>query len=288
MEDRETAAPEPTETVSETETEDQTAIQADETTVKPAVEEGETTGPDSDEKTEETQDEDDKPRHQKSRAQKRIETLAARNRHTAEENVRLREKLEAAEKRLKEMSPPIEEDFGSYEEYQEARVRYEVDSRFAESKKEDALNEMQARETQANDARHQVFAENLRDFKEVTPDFDEVVNKANVKLTQPMIDSITGSLQGPEMLYYLSQNPGQAAELVNLSPIDMAREMGKLEARLEASPPKPSATHKPISKAPPPVKPLPQGSSASPGNMDSLGADEYVKHRIAQLRGAGR
>ena len=282
MEDRETAAPEPTEEV--VSTEDQTATQAEETTTaEPTVEEGEATGPDSDEKTEATQDEE-KPR-QKSRAQKRIETLASRNRIQAEENARLRKRIDEAEKRLKELKPPDEDDFDDHDEYQEARLNHKVEEKLVQRQKDIALQEIRDQEEQSMNVRAQVFAENLQEFKNMTPDFDEVVNSGNIGLTTEMHDAIIGSLQGPGILYYLSQNPDLAVDMARMTPIEMARTMGKLEARLENNTPRPSMIKKPITNAPPPVKPLRPGGSPPPVDPNKLPVDVDIERRIKRLRG---
>lgn len=72
-----------------------------------------------------------------------------------------------------------------------------------------------------------------------------------------------------KVLHYLGNNPDEATRILSLSPRQQARAIGLIEAQLanaKANPP-------PVSKAPPPVKPVGSRSSA-PTSLDHLPTDD--------------
>lgn len=62
-----------------------------------------------------------------------------------------------------------------------------------------------------------------------------------------MAEAIMSSDHGPEVLNYLTRNPAESRRIHKLSPIQQAREIGRLEAKFAASPEAPK-----VSGAPPP------------------------------------
>lgn len=72
-----------------------------------------------------------------------------------------------------------------------------------------------------------------------------------------------------KVLHYLGTNPDEATRILSLSPVQQARAIGLIEARLATAPPNPPS----VSKAPPPVKPLGTRSSA-PTSLEHLPTDD--------------
>lgn len=72
-----------------------------------------------------------------------------------------------------------------------------------------------------------------------------------------------------KVLHYLGTNPDEATRILSLSPVQQARAIGLIEARLATATPNPPS----VSKAPPPVKPLGARSSA-PTSLEHLPTDD--------------
>jgi len=72
-----------------------------------------------------------------------------------------------------------------------------------------------------------------------------------------------------KVLHYLGTNPDEATRILSLSPVQQARAIGLIEARLATATPNPPS----VSKAPPPVKPVGSRSSA-PTSLEHLPSDD--------------
>ena len=107
-------------------------------------------------------------------------------------------------------------------------------------------------------------------------------------MSLPMQHLAMESPQGIEILQWLSDNPQESQRISTLHPAETYREMGKIEARLEAAPPRASA--RVVSNAKPPVRPL--GTSPHVADefaiTDDLSFDEHFRRANAEDRARGR
>ena len=90
-------------------------------------------------------------------------------------------------------------------------------------------------------------------------DFEQVAYNPNVRITTTMAETIQSSEIGPDVAYYLGSNPKEADRISRLSPLMQAREIGKIEAVVSATPPV-----KKSSNAPAPIAPVTARSVGSP------------------------
>ncbi len=103
-------------------------------------------------------------------------------------------------------------------------------------------------------------------------DYDAVTRNPTLPMTTEMVDLIAESELGPDVAYHLGKNPTEARRLAGMSGPALAREIGRLEARLTA----PKATPK-IPAAPiKPVTGLSAGGSKDPTGMSMA---EYAAWR---------
>jgi hypothetical protein len=105
-------------------------------------------------------------------------------------------------------------------------------------------------------------------------DYDVVTRNQALPFTESFLSVVTESEQAADILYHLGKNPNEAWRLVNLSERNLARELGKLEAKLSAPKPTPKL-------APDPVKPVTginAGGSKDPAKMSMA---EYIAWREA-------
>lgn len=89
--------------------------------------------------------------------------------------------------------------------------------------------------------------------REKYDDYDAVAYNDDLPVTQEMALVMLESEIGPDVLYWLGQNPKEAQRISELSPFSQAREIGKIETRLSGGTPAP--VKKP-SSAPAPITPL--------------------------------
>lgn len=167
---------------------------------------------------------------------------------------------------------PKVDDFEDYEAYVEALTDFKVNQR-AESMQ--AENRKQ-QEQQAQTQRQQQFQTRVTEFSQEHPDFWEVAGNPSVPISQPIVDAAMESDMGPQVLYHLGQHPDEAAKLSGLSPVAVAREVGRLEARLQL-PPQPKA-----SQAPDPIEPVGGGGETATKDPEKMSMDEFMAWRRQQ------
>lgn len=130
----------------------------------------------------------------------------------------------------------------------------------------------EAAQRTATQAVDRQFAELENVAREKWADYDAVTRSPSVPITDAMAELIKDSEYGPDVAYHLGKNPNEAARLAQMSDKQLAREMGRLEARL--------TTPRPVPKvAPAPVSPV--GGNASGGSLDpnKMSMAEYAAAR---------
>jgi len=126
------------------------------------------------------------------------------------------------------------------------------------------------------EVKEQGFASNVNDYHTVTR------NQA-LQISQTMVETLQTAEKGPEVLYYLGKNPDVAAGLAAMSPLDAARELGKIEATNLVKP-EPS-----VKKTPTPVPKIKAaesgGTRVSPdtAKSDEISDAEWLKRRNKQI-----
>lgn len=172
---------------------------------------------------------------------------------------------------------PREDDFPSdYFAFERAKTAWEVRQAIrAERESEDHVR----RQARSNESRMELiddYAEHVDTVRERVPDFDQVVGKATAKISDELADEIlSAGSKGPLISYYLAQNPNKLTELNSLSGKALAREVGRIEARVHL----PQA--KRATEASPPPS-IPKGGASpafDPFKTDDM--DAYVKWRKA-------
>jgi len=218
-----------------------------------------------------------------SKLERRFSEITKQREQARQEAQREREQREALEIRLKELeakvNPPAAqpedelgeepkpEMFNDMFEYARALAEYTADKKLMERDKEE-----QARQAKAEqEAKFQAWADRVNAAKNELPDFDDMVQSSDVRVSDPVRDAIIESEHGPKILYWLAENTDFAKKLADMSVVSAVREIGKIEARFEkAKDPEP----KPVvgkSKAPAPINPLRGAVNTVDANMDADG-----------------
>jgi len=171
-------------------------------------------------------------------------------------------------------TPPDPAKFKTQEDYIDAVTDFKVAQKLAEKDAE------QSHVKQVND-RAQSWQEKLVVARAEAPDFDQVMNNADVPVSNHVADLLLESDAGAKIAYHLARNPDKLEAINGMTPAKVAIELGKLEASLTKSSIQATIPDVKTSKAPPPARTLGQGRSTTPQLAD-LSMEDYVRQRKSQ------
>lgn len=145
----------------------------------------------------------------------------------------------------------------------------------------------QERDREREETRRNTFKQRESDFSKTNPDYLVVTRDPSLPFTKELVQLASESTLGPEVLYYLAKNRDLAESIAGMSPVAQARELGRIEAKLEkpAAPPAPKPA---VSQAPPPaprieaVEPSMSVSTTS-ADSDQMSDDEWYKAEMKRL-----
>lgn len=270
-----------------------------ETEAKEESEENSNSEAESEKDEAEDQEEDsdsEKPKRPTQGFKKRIDKLRARASRAEQEleywkNLALKEKGAADPKKEEvekpkpaaESNKPNPDDFETHSEYVEALTDWKLEQREkarSEKQEKERLQKEQETVLQTHSDRVKAFSKEVKDYEEVIAEIDDIVFPAAA------LDAITSSELGPQIAYELAKNREEAERIAKLPPGQVYREIGKLEAKLEA---RASASVKPEPKkttqAPPPPTPIGSGKSTVPKRLeDAKTQAEYEAIRREQMK----
>lgn len=215
-------------------------------------------------------DEPDDETPKKSRHQRRkeyIETLKENERRAKD----ARDRITAAGSAVAE---PKETDYEDYTEFQAARAFWRERQRERTYEAEQAgtaVDEASAHVQKEVDA---LWAAQVSEARGRYEDFAQVAQADTFPVTPDAAEIIKRSDSGADILYYLGSNPAIAAQIAALSPIDAAVQLGRIEATLQAPPPRRK------SNAPEPIKPV-RANAAPQKDPAKMSTDEYRAWRQA-------
>lgn len=111
------------------------------------------------------------------------------------------------------------------------------------------------------------------------PDYEEVAESDETKISGPMGAYLMEAEDGPQLAYWLGQNREEAARIAKLTPVKAVAELGRIAERLATPPPKAQPKPKPE-----PIKPVGARNNAGPKDANEESMDEYGARRLAELR----
>lgn len=175
---------------------------------------------------------------------------------------------------------PKNEDFETHDAYVEALTDWKLDQKLSQreqKQKEDVVK------TQI-ESRVKTYKERAIAFAKANPEFDEVVDDLK-GMTLVVNDSIIESEVGPEIAFYLGNNPDEFKRICSLTPLASAREMGKLEVRFSKTV-STASSETATTKAPKPVTTLrPRGAATSKDFDDPRSTQrDYEMAREKQIK----
>jgi hypothetical protein len=235
--------------------------------------------------TPETESDDSQPKP-KGGFQRRIDELTRNWREAERRNDQLLELISrqqgapATQQQVADAGkPPSLADF-NYDEGKYQQALLDFATKAAEKTVTAKLSEWERQQSTQRQA--QTFKAKEAAFAATVEDYADKVYDPSVPISAAMAEAIADSEIGPQLAYHLADNRELAARIASLSPVQAARELGKLEAKLSAPPPKP------VTKAPPPPPKIAAAEGEVDKDPDKMGIDEWMKWREKQLRSRNR
>lgn len=251
-----------------------------------------------DDESEEDEPEGEKKSKKKSGFQKRINKLT-KQRLAAEEKAQLLEqrllrmesqleqrqnpkpeKSENAFEGTTENGKPHPDQFDEYDEYIDALTDWKMDMRLAKKDQES----QEAKQKSEFEKRMSTHMERVKEFAQTVNDWDEVMEEvADLNYSLAFQDIITSSENGPELMYEICKDVEEFERINSLSPMQMAREIGRLESKITKDDDSPKQKKKVTTKAPPPLKQ--KVSTKSSGSKKSIYDPDLTQAEYEKLRG---
>lgn len=245
----------------------------------------------------EARERDDKGRY-RNPLQPRIDELT-RDKHDARREADYwRKRAESFEQKQQQQAEPAKtkptpDQFDDYDKYVEAladwKAEEKVTAKFTEREK--AGEAKQRQESRATN-----WQKGVEEAMKHHPDYEQVMSASQVPVAEHVQELLLDAESGPRLAYYLDRHPEVADKLNEMSPVQAARELGRIEASFSAAPtanetpdetpapakeaPAPAAKPR-TTAAPPPARPAASGSS-TPKALEKMSMDEYVETRRKQ------
>lgn len=213
---------------------------------------------------------------ERDKVQERIGELTRKNAKLEQQLNEILKERQKPEPKPELVVPKLEDVGYDPDKHSDAVAKYY--EALAERKAEEAAERLlQKRETEAKQkARQQTFSERLNKLS--SEDRENAI--AAPVGSQEAAEVIQESEVGPEILLYLANNRDQAEKIAQLPPHIQAREIGRIEARLEAQ--KTQVEQKPkVSEAPPPPPKIEASDSVTKKawNDPTQSQDEFNRAR---------
>jgi hypothetical protein len=168
---------------------------------------------------------------------------------------------------------PVESQYERYEDYIEALTDFKAAQAYQRIQAETEQRQAQMRQQ----AQQSEWQSRVQAYKAQAPDFESVLSDAeDIQLSPALQQAILEHEAGPRLAYELAKDRKTLEKIAKLPPASAIRELGKFEAlNLNGDTKAPA-----ISKAPPPITPVGQGSTKSTKSPDQMDFQEYKKWRL--------
>lgn len=170
---------------------------------------------------------------------------------------------------------PVLANFETWEEYDVANEKYIIDmTKFTISQEQRQQIQMSQEQRLEHEWQERLTKESSED-----PTILDIINDQTLPINNPTAQVIKASEFGPQILKYLDNNRIEAAKIATMNPLLMAKEIGRIEATIKATP-KPAPPPR-VSQAPAPVKPV--NTIGTPVvDENNLSIEEWMERRNSQ------
>jgi len=198
----------------------------------------------------------------------------------------LEEELQKLKSKVPAEDRPKREDFEDNEAFFEALTDWKVDAKLkaAEGKKKETQAETE--EKTGVDEVYEVMDQMVSTGREKYEDFDTVAMDTSLMITPAMTEIILESEVSADIMYYLGQNPDEAADIAKLTPMKIAKKLAEIEEKVtegkeeeveeevKENPPEPPVKKKKLTKTPEPITPV-RETGAVEKDPSQMNAKEY-------------
>lgn len=185
---------------------------------------------------------------------------------------------ELVEDKTRPIAPRMN-DFDTYEAYENARDKYQADLSDWTIDQREKKKSQEAKEKEVKDSfakKESDYLAKVAKFKETAPDYDDVIEDfisthGPIAFGPGAIDSIIESEFGPQIAYEILKDKKEYDRINALSPLAAAREIGKIENKIELKSESSSVIkkeEKKITKAAAPLAPV--GGKGASNSKKSL------------------
>jgi hypothetical protein len=225
----------------------------------------------------ETQPEGDEPEAEKAEADAPDDDAPKKSRHQRRKEYidGLKEEkrnAEAARDRIKaagkSVAEPKEDDYEDFDEFRAARAFWRERQRERQADVQAADEVVTQQDGKVQQELDALWAASVVEARSSYQDFDKIALDTSLPISTAMAGIIKGMDQGPDVLYHLGSNPATAHRIAMLPPVEAAMELGRLEATLQAPPPRQKT------KAPEPINPV-RGNAATQKDPTKMSPDEF-------------
>jgi hypothetical protein len=174
---------------------------------------------------------------------------------------------------------PVLDSFETYTEYEAAKDEYLITAaewRIRQRSLQHQQQQVQQQQTLQQIQLRQAFDKRIEDAAKEDPTIIDIVNDKTLPINRFVGDMIQQSDIAPQVLKYLHNHRDEAKTLNGMQPIQAARELGAIEARLKLSG-KPAPPKK-VSSAPDPI-PAIKPSGAGIVDETNLPVDQWIARR---------
>lgn len=203
----------------------------------------------------EQQQADKSEQPKKGGVQKRIDELTRKAHEAEREAAFWREQAAKSQAPSADAAKPARDDFATDADYFEALADWKAEQKVSEFRKQQQAEALNKAEQNQTATRFELYQERVAASLEAIPDYAEVVGASDVPAAPHVLESILDSDSGPQLAYHLAKNPELAEQLNAMTPVQAAREIGRLEARL-AQPKAETTPPKRTTNAPAPITPV--------------------------------
>lgn len=215
----------------------------------------------------------------KTGVQKRIDELTRKAHEAEREAAFWREQAAKSQAPSTDATKPARDAFASDADYFEALADWKAEQKVSEFRKQQQAEALNKAEQTQTATRFELYQERVSTALDAMPDYHEVVGGSDVPAEAHVLEAILDSEQGPQLAYHLAKHPDVAQRLNEMTPVQAAREIGRLEAQL-AQPKTETPPPRRTTNAPPPINPV-RGSNGqftkSPDQMTD--AEWYAAQR---------
>lgn len=224
-----------------------------------------------------------KTKHE-DRFQKRINKLTAQK-YALEAQLAAQNRNSNQVQQQQQLQKPDRSQFPDEASYIDALTDYKLDQRLP-------LVQQRAQDKIQSTSVEQAFLAKEAVTRKEIEDYDDAIEEASaIPVQKSVAEAILTSEYGPNLRYYLATHPDEAQNLNNMSSGAAARQIGKIESKIEADilakkDVKTESPVKKVSSAPAPIRPVNSGGQVGELNLndDKVPVGDWMKKRMEQKR----